>query len=87
MVLPVEATLYKKVAAIQIHARENDKDVGFVSQLPKGAELRICGNGFNTRTVKVEWRGQFYFVFVQDIDPEWDGQYNWQYANGHSTPG
>jgi hypothetical protein len=64
-----ETTLCKNIAAIQIRPAGNGEEhLGLLSQLPKGAELHICGDGFNSRTVKVEWRGHFYFVFMQDIE-------------------
>jgi len=39
-----------------------------ITQLPEGAELELCGEGFNERTVRVRWAEGFYFVFLQDLD-------------------
>ncbi len=65
----VHITLSKPIAALQIRHIEGDREqLAFVSQLPKGAELRLCGSGFTARTRKVEWDSHFYFVFAQDID-------------------
>jgi hypothetical protein len=44
-------------------------ELGAISHLPEGAELALCGEGFNAATLKVRWEGQSYFVFVQDIAP------------------
>ena len=69
MEFPVEITLRKTLAAIQIQPAEAGKEhQGIISQLPNGAEVHVCGEGFNTRTVKVAWGGQLYFVFLQDIE-------------------
>jgi hypothetical protein len=37
-------------------------------QLPRGATLEVCGDGFNERTVKVRTNNRYYFVFRQDIE-------------------
>ena len=62
--------LRKNVAAIQVlpeEARESPR-LGMITQLPHGAELAVCGPGFNERTVKVRWSGGMYFVFLQDLE-------------------
>ena len=65
---PVQIKLSKNVAAIELQPTENGKtQLGVISQLPKGAELEICGDGFNARTMKVHCRGRHYFVFLQDV--------------------
>lgn len=42
-------------------------ELGAISHLPEGAELTLCGEGFNQATLKVRWEGQSYFIFAQDI--------------------
>ncbi len=71
-VMPVAAfsrvTLLKNLAAIHVfHTEDGMQHSSAILQLPKGAELYVCGPGFNLRTAKVEFRGEFYFVFLQDI--------------------
>lgn len=62
-------TLPKNIAGIHLRIAEDGKSrLGCVSSIPEGAELRVCGSGFNTRTVEVDWNGHFYFVFLQDIE-------------------
>jgi hypothetical protein len=62
-------TLPKKIAAMQISCTgDGTTGSGFFSELPKGAQVVIFGDGFNSRTVKVKWQSQFYFVFMQDIE-------------------
>jgi hypothetical protein len=62
-------TLLKKIAAIQIERTEDGKQrFGLISELPRGARVSVCGQGFNARTVKVQCNGQYYFVFMQDIE-------------------
>ena len=39
-----------------------------ITQLPRGAELQLCGEGFNDRTVRVKWAESFYMVFLQDLE-------------------
>jgi hypothetical protein len=41
-----------------------------ITKLPKGAQLQIWAKGFNERTVKVKWKDSFYFVFLQDLEPD-----------------
>ena len=62
--------LKKNIAAIQVLPSGNSGEpkLGMITQLPAGAELQTCGAGFNERTLKVEWAGGLYFVFLQDIE-------------------
>ncbi|MGI8958504.1 MAG: hypothetical protein ACR2IV_01820 [Bryobacteraceae bacterium] len=58
------------IAAIQASgAGSGGPELGAISHLPEGAELTLCGDGFNETTTKVRWEGQFYFIFLQDIAP------------------
>jgi hypothetical protein len=67
--IPSPVTLSKVIAAINIRETEDGHmRMGLISQLPQGAELQICGEGFNERTIKVRWGERLYFVFVQDIE-------------------
>jgi hypothetical protein len=64
----MQITLSRNIAAIQVeHAEDGQEALGAISQLPEGAELGLCGAGFDSRTVKVGWCGQYYFVFIQDL--------------------
>lgn len=62
--------LSKNIAAIQVLASNAGEEprLGMITQLPAGAELNSCGEGFNERTVRVRWAGGTYFVFLQDLD-------------------
>lgn len=67
--IPSPMTLSKVIAAINIRETEDGHTrMGLIAQLPQGAQLEICGEGFNERTVKVRWKNQFYFVFLQDVE-------------------
>jgi hypothetical protein len=58
----------KDISAIQIEQTDDGKArLGMLAPIPEGAELEVCGTGFNNRTVKARWRDRFYFVFLQDI--------------------
>ena len=61
-------TLCKRIAAIRL-TRVDDRRVklGEIVQLPPRARLDYCGGGYNERTVKVHYGGEFYFVFLQDL--------------------
>jgi hypothetical protein len=62
--------LSKNIAAIQVLPADGPGEprLGMITQLPEGAELELCGEGFNERTVRVRWAEGFYFVFLQDLD-------------------
>jgi hypothetical protein len=61
-------TLAKPIVGLQLEAtRDGVYRMGLLSQLPTGAELLICGEGFNERTAKVRCHEHYYFVFLQDI--------------------
>ena len=36
-------------------------------ELPQGAELLVCGVGFDEHTVKVLWNGHYYFVYASRL--------------------
>jgi hypothetical protein len=62
-------TLPKKVAAMQAFGTgDSTTGSGMFAELPEGAQVDVFGDGFNSRTVKVKWQSQFYFVFLQDIE-------------------
>jgi hypothetical protein len=61
--------LPKKVAAMQISSTGDGRTgSGILSELPEGAQVLVSGDGFNSRTMKVEWQSQSYFVFLQDVE-------------------
>ncbi|HEX7359749.1 MAG TPA: hypothetical protein VF283_04590 [Bryobacteraceae bacterium] len=65
--------LPRNISAIQsISDLDGQTRLGMILQLPEGAEVRVCGPGFNERTVKVEWEGGFYYIFREDVEPEAD---------------
>lgn len=69
MSVPSRIILAKPIAAVQLeHTSDGSGRLGLLAQLPPGVELAICGDGFNERTAKVSCHGQFYFVFLQDIE-------------------
>ena len=57
-------TLAKEIRAIELATDANSEmRLGPVSKIPAGSDIECCGQGFNEATVKVHWRGKFYFVF------------------------
>jgi hypothetical protein len=60
--------LPRNTSAIQaISDLDGNTRLGIIVQLPDGAEVRVCGEGFNERTVKVAWEGGFYYIFREDL--------------------
>jgi hypothetical protein len=41
--------------------------LGLILHLPADSEVEVCGEGFNSRTVKVCHSGLYYFVFAEDL--------------------
>lgn len=61
--------LSDRISAIQVTTTYHGQGpLGTITQLPKSAELEICGDGFNERTIKVCCQNSFYFVFREDIE-------------------
>ncbi|HEY7305382.1 MAG TPA: hypothetical protein VH601_14765, partial [Bryobacteraceae bacterium] len=60
--------LSDNIAAVElIPSATGEPGLSPVSRIPEGAEIETCGAGFNEQTVKVRWRGKFYFVFLEDL--------------------
>jgi hypothetical protein len=65
---PVGQSLAKNISAIELNGVENGKArLGPVLQLPHGAQVEVCGDGFNERTVKIRSNGKYYFAFLSDL--------------------
>ena len=64
-------TLPKQISAIQmVPAGNTHGKLGLITQLPCGATVDICGDGFNERTAKIRYGQGYFFVFLQDLqDP------------------
>jgi hypothetical protein len=62
-------TLSRRIAALRLIAPADGQrgKLGEISQLQPGAQLDCCGDGYNERTIKVHYAGEFYFVFLQDL--------------------
>ena len=61
-------TLRKSVAAIQVFNEPNGRSrMGDCVNLPKGAQLKICGHGFSERTVQVAADSGHYVVVLDRI--------------------
>lgn len=67
--VPVEVRIVPaRISAIPVLAADDGGRLGAITQLPRGAELQISGDGFNERTIKVRCQDSFYFVFRDDIE-------------------
>jgi hypothetical protein len=65
---PLSHPLTKNISAIELNGVENGKvRLGPVLQLPHGAQVEVCGDGFNERTVKIRSNGKYYFAFRSDL--------------------
>lgn len=45
--------------------------LGTLVRLPDGAEVELCGEGFDDHTAKVLWHGASYYVFREDLQSGW----------------
>jgi hypothetical protein len=60
--------LAKNAPAMQVIPDGSGKlRMGTLIRLPDGAEVELCGEGFNDRTAKVHWAGATYYVFLDDL--------------------
>ena len=60
--------LVDSIPAIQAcYGVDGNAELGAITHLPLGAEVTFCGDGFNERTLKIRWEGQFFFVFRNDL--------------------
>lgn len=75
--LPMQPSkLWKDIAAIRLLANsEGNPRYGGIFELPRDAEVDVCGAGFNERTVKLRWRGEFFIAFVQDLESPIMGEF------------
>jgi hypothetical protein len=46
---------------------EGEENFGLIVHLAEGSDVEICGEGFNSRTIKVRQNGVYYFVFAEDL--------------------
>jgi|SRR6185437_3229322 len=58
------------IAAIEEIASRGEPGLSPMSRIPEGAEIEYCGAGFNDQTLKIRWRGKFYFVFREDLSAQ-----------------
>ena len=64
-------TLAEEIPAIELTPEvTGEMRLGLVSKIPADSDVECCGQGFDGRTVKVRWRGKFYFVFRQDFESQ-----------------
>ena len=62
-------TLPRDISAMQILPYdEAGARLSPVSKLPRGARIEACGAGYDDQTLKVAYEGQYYLVFLQDLD-------------------
>lgn len=58
----------KLIAALQItRDSKGNECVGVLTQINVTPEMKICGDGFNEKTVKVALNNSTYYVFKQDL--------------------
>jgi hypothetical protein len=62
-------SLRNPICALKLSFAEASNEVtGLLTNLAAGTSMYVCGTGFNDRTVKVMVNGQYYYVFLRDID-------------------
>jgi hypothetical protein len=63
--------LPKNTSAIQtFQDGEGRLRMGTLIQLPEGAKVEMCGDGFDGRTARITWEGVSYFIFRDDIQED-----------------
>ena len=64
-------TLARRIPAILLEKSVNQSGgkgkLGLILHLPADSDVEVCGDGFNSRTVKVCHNGSYYFVFAEDL--------------------
>jgi hypothetical protein len=64
-------TLSRDISAMQILPfDEAGARLSPVSRLPRGARLVACGAGYDSNTLKVSYEGQFFLVFLEDLEAQ-----------------
>ena len=58
--------LPRKVAALNIG--QDSESPGYLMELPKGAQVEVCGCGYNDRTLRIRLHGEYYIAFAQDLE-------------------
>lgn len=70
-VLETTYTLSHDISAIQILPHgDAGSDLSPVSRLPRGARIHACGAGHNGDTLKVAYEGQYFLVFLDDLEAQ-----------------
>jgi hypothetical protein len=62
-------SLSNDTPAIQLIRMGNEMQFGPIVTLGQGNQIELCDDGFDKDTVKVRCQGQFYFVFLKDLEP------------------
>ncbi|MFL6447147.1 MAG: hypothetical protein ACJ746_05600 [Bryobacteraceae bacterium] len=63
-------TLGRRIPAILLQepiSQDGKGKLGPILHLPAESDVEVCGDGFNSRTVKVWYNGLYYFVFAEDL--------------------
>ena len=64
-------TLSRDISAIQILPSDGmGARLSPVSKLPRGARIQAVGDDQNGGTLKVAFEGQYYLVFVDDLEAQ-----------------
>lgn len=66
--MPSQSIQSKLIAALQITKDdEGNETAGVLTQVNVTPEMKVCGDGFNDRTLKVALNNSTYYVFKQDL--------------------
>jgi|tagenome__1003787_1003787.scaffolds.fasta_scaffold20986489_7 hypothetical protein len=63
-------TLSRRIPAIALEKSggpDGRGKLGLILHLAAGSDVEICGEGFNSRTVKVRQNDMYYFIFAEDL--------------------
>ena len=62
-----EWILTRSIPGIEAPLVDSTSRAGPYHDLPAGAQLLICGGGFDEHTIKVLWENKYYFVYVNRL--------------------
>ncbi|HXE13143.1 MAG TPA: hypothetical protein VN633_13535 [Bryobacteraceae bacterium] len=66
--MPSKSIQHKLIAALQISKDDKGNEcAGVLTQVNVTPEMKICGDGFNERTIKISLNDCTYYVFKQDL--------------------
>jgi hypothetical protein len=62
--------LSRSISAVQLVRNDSGgAKLGSLLRLARGTMVECCGDGFNERTIKIRANDEYFFVFLEDLEP------------------